>query len=193
VEPPSSRDLLSLPPDLPIPEDDGAAQHLLGATLPAVALLATDGRRINLGALPAERTVLYCYPRTGRPGEAPLTADWDAIPGARGCTLQSCSYRDHYRELSSLGVAVFGVSTQDSEYQREAVARLHLPFPLLSDSEFELTNALQLPTFEVAGQRLLKRLTLVVRDGRIEHVRFPVFPPDRDAEEVLALLGPRMP
>jgi len=188
VEPPSSRDLLSLPPDLPIPEDDGAAHHLLGATLPAVALLATDGRRIDLGALPAERTVLYCYPRTGRPGEAPLTPDWDAIPGARGCTAQSSSYRDHYRELSSLGVAVFGVSTQDSEYQREAAQRLHLPFPILSDEDLALTHALNLPTFEVAGMTLLKRMALVIDDGVIAKVFYPVFPSNKNAEEVIAWL-----
>jgi len=132
--------------------------------------------------------VLYMYPRTGRP-DRPVPAAWDAIPGARGCTPESCGFRDHFAEISALGAGVFGVSTQDTDYQREAAERLHLPFELLSDSEFALTDALRLPTFHFEGERLLKRLTLVVRAGRVEHVFYPVFPPDGHAEKVLAWLS----
>jgi peroxiredoxin len=188
----STHDPLALPPALPVPSDDGGAAHLMGAALPAVALAASDGRTIDLARLAAERTVLYCYPRTGRPGEQPLSPDWDAIPGARGCTPEACSFRDHYAAIQACGADVFGISTQDTGYQREAVERLHLPFPLLSDSELALTRALRLPTFEIAGQVLLKRLTLVVRRRHVEHVWYPVFPPDRHAEEVVAWLRGRL-
>jgi peroxiredoxin len=187
----STHDPLVLPPDLPAPRDDGAARHLPGTTLPAVSLEATDGRRVDLAGLPSLWVILFCYPRTGRPGEAPLVPDWDFIPGARGCTPEACSFRDHHREIRALGAHVYGVSTQDTDYQREAVERLALPFPLLSDSDLELTRALRLPTFEVAGQLLLKRLTLVVQDSRIEHVWYPVFPPDRHAQEVVGWLQGR--
>ena len=187
----STHDPLALPPDLPAPSDDGAARHLVRARLPRIALPSTDGRTVDLADLTAERTVLYCYPRTGRPDEEPLTPDWDAIPGARGCTPQTCAFRDHHAELRASGTDVFGISTQRREDQREVVARLHLPFSLLSDHDLELTRALRLPTFEVAGHVLLKRLTLVVRDGRVEHVWYPVFPPDRHAEEVVAWLRAR--
>lgn len=177
-----------LPPGLPAPEDDGAASHLVGMPVPPFELAGTDGSRVRLDRLPG-RTVLYAYPRTGVPGEDPLVADWDAIPGARGCTPESCAFRDHYGELLAAGVSeVFGLSTQDSGYQREAVARLRLPFALLSDADLEMTKALRLPTFEVAGQTLLKRFTLVIAGGRIEHVFYPVFPPDSHAEEVLGWL-----
>jgi peroxiredoxin len=135
-----------------------------------------------------DRTIVYCYPRTGRPDADP-PAGWDEIPGARGCTPQACSFRDHHRELRSLGVEVFGLSTQDTDYQKEVVSRLHLPFELLSDHAFELTGALRLPTFEVAGMRLIKRLTLVIQDGYISKVFYPVFPPDRDADEVIQWLS----
>jgi len=176
-----------LPPDLPVPRDDGRAQHLVGLTLPALVLAATDGSSVDLSQL-AGRTVIYIYPRTGRPGE-PLPDGWDAIPGARGCTPQSCGFRDHFAELKQLGVArVFGLSTQDSDYQREAAERLHLPFPLLSDREFRFTRALDLPTFEVAGMTLLKRMTLVIDDRTIVKVFYPVFPPDKSADEVVAWL-----
>ena len=183
-------DLSSLPPDLPAPEDDGAAAHLPGAAMPALALPATDGRAVRLDALPT-RTVLYAFPRTGEPGRDPLVADWDEIPGARGCTPEACAFRDHHAELRAAGAEVYGISTQDTAYQREAVARLHLPFPLLSDAALALTRALVLPTFIAGGQTLLRRLTLVVREGRVEHVFYPVFPPDGHAEEVLAWLRTR--
>ncbi len=176
-------DPMDLPADLPVPEDDGGASHLPGATVPHVTLLDTDGQHVDLASL-AGRSVVYAYPRTGRPGEAPLVPDWDAIPGARGCTPESCAFRDHHGDLTELGVRVLGLSTQPTADQREATERLHLPFPLLSDSRHELTDALRLPTFEVAGQRLLRRLTLLVRDGLVEHVWYPVFPPDRHAGEV---------
>lgn len=181
-------DLSTLPPHLPAPEDDGAAGHLVGLSLPEIALASTAGGRIRLTESEPPRTVVYCYPRTGRPGEPPLREDWDLIPGARGCTPEACSFRDHYADLASLGAAVYGVSTQDTEYQREVVERLHLPFPLLSDADLALTRELRLPTFEVAGQILLKRLTFVAREGRIERVWYPVFPPDRHAEEVITWL-----
>ena len=172
-----------LPNDLPVPGDDGAAAHLAGMKLPDLALPATDGSTVNLARL-AGRTVLYIYPRTGRPGQE-MPEGWDAIPGARGCTPQSCSFRDHFAELTDLGVArLSGLSTQDTDYQREAAERLHLPFPLLSDAELRLTSALGLPTFEVAGMTLLKRMALVIDDGAISKVFYPVFPPDRSAEEV---------
>ena len=178
---------LDLPDDLPAPVDDGAARHLTGLALPDVTLTATDGARINLARL-LGRTVVYIYPRTGRPGQA-MPTGWNGIPGARGCTPQSCSFRDHFDELRSLGVRqLYGLSTQDSDYQREAVERLHLPFAILSDAEFALQCALRLPTFEVDGMVLLKRMALVTDDGRITKVFYPVFPPDRSAAEVVAWL-----
>jgi peroxiredoxin len=171
----------------PRPHDDGACQHLCGARLPAIALPSTDGDRIDLSGI-AGRVVLYVYPRTSRPGEASLEG-WDSIPGARGCTPQSCAFRDHFADLRSLDVAdVYGLSTQDTAYQREMVERLHLPFPVLSDAGLKLTAALQLPTFTAAGLVLLKRVTFIVDDGVISHVFDPVFPPERNAEEVLAWL-----
>lgn len=179
--------LYQLPDDLPVPTDDGACDHLRGLRLPSVPLRATDGREVDLAACTG-RTVVYCYPRTGRPNEPPPDG-WDAIPGARGCTPQSCAFRDHHQELRELGAEVFGLSTQDTEYQREAVERLHLPFPLLSDAELRFAHALRLPTFEVAGMTLLKRVTLILRDGAIEHVFYPVFPPDANAAEVVRWLG----
>ena len=176
-----------LPAGLPIPEDDGAARHLAGMRLPSVTLRATDGTQVDLARL-AARTVVYIYPRTGRPGVA-LPDGWDAIPGARGCTPQSCSFRDHFAELKSLGVShLFGLSTQDTDYQREAVDRLHLPFAILSDAGLHLTRALSLPTFEVAGMTLLKRMVLIVDDGVIEKAFYPVFPPDESAAAVVAWL-----
>jgi peroxiredoxin len=180
-------DPLNLPPDLPVPKNDGGARHLPGRRVPDLVLAATDGSAVNLSRL-AGRSVVYAYPRTGRPGIS-LPDGWDAIPGARGCTPQSCGFRDHFRELKALGVAhVYGLSTQDSEYQREAAERLHLPFPILSDAALKLQRALALPTFEVEGMILLKRLVMVIDDGAIAHVFYPVFPPDRSAEEVLGWL-----
>lgn len=177
-----------LPADLPEPVDDGAARHLLGLAVPAgVDLLATDGSTVDLATLDGV-SVVFCYPRTGRPGEDPLDPHWDAIPGARGCTAQVCSFRDEHGELTATGARVLGVSTQSSDDQREAVERLRLPYPLLSDADGRLRSALRLPELEVAGQVLLRRLTMVLGDGVIEHVRYPVFPPDTDAEQVLTWL-----
>jgi peroxiredoxin len=184
------RDWTTLPDDLPVPQDDGAARHLAGSKLPSLALAATDGSQVDLAKL-AGRTLVYVYPRTGRPGQ-PNIEGWDAIPGARGCTPQSCGFRDHFAELTALGVVhVFGLSTQDTEYQREAVERLHLPFPILSDQNLALTRALRLPTFDIADLTLLKRMALVIDDGVVTKVFYPVFPPDRNALEVIAWLrGP---
>ncbi len=179
-------DLLTLPPDLPRPKDDGGADHLPGMRLPEIALPATDGAWVDLSVLPG-RTVVYCYPRTGRPNR-PQPAGWDAIPGARGCTPQSCAYRNHHDDLADLHARVFGLSAQPTEDQAESVQRLGLPYPLLSDAAGCFTAALRLPTFEVEGTTLLRRLTLIVRDGTIEHVRYPVFPPDEDAVVVAAWL-----
>lgn len=176
-----------LPDVLPVPQDDGAARHLTGARLPDLALPVTDGAQVNLARL-GGRTVAYIYPRTGRPGQ-PLPEGWDGIPGARGCTPQSCGFRDHFADLKRLGVAqLFGLSTQTTDYQREAVERLHLPFAILSDAELQLTRALKLPTFEVAGMTLIKRMAWVIDDGVIIKVFYPVFPPDQSAEEVIAWL-----
>ena len=184
---PTPHDPTVLPTNIPAPQDDGAARHLPGRTLPSVLLTATDGSQVDLSRL-AGRTVVYVYPRTGVPGQ-PLPDGWDEIPGARGCTPQSCSVRDHFAELKSLGVAqLYGLSTQDSDYQREAAQRLHLPFAILSDADLKLTRALGLPTFSAAGMTLLKRMALVVEDGVIAKVFYPVFPPDKSAEEVIAWL-----
>ena len=183
------RELLDLPADLSVPVDDGACDHLPGMRLPSVVLPATDGGMVDLSMLPG-RSVVYVYPRTGRPDQ-PLPTGWDEIPGARGCTPQSCSYRDLAAELAALGARVFGLSTQETAYQREAAERLHLPFPLLSDERLQLATALALPTFEVDGMTLLKRLTLVIDDGTIETVFYPVFPPDADARNVAAWLRAR--
>ena len=186
-EAPGQHDPTVLPPGIPIPQDDGAARHLAGMKLPDLALPATRRGAFNL-ALIHGRTILYIYPRTGVPG-VDLPPGWDDIPGARGCTPQSCGFRDHFAELKALGVVhVFGLSTQDTDYQREAAERLHLPFPILSDAELKLTRALNLPTFTVAGMTLLKRMVLVIDDGVIGTVFYPVFPPDKSAAEVVAWL-----
>jgi peroxiredoxin len=176
-----------LPPDLPRPVADGGADHLTGIKLPEIWLRSTKNRSVNVGALPAPRTVIYCYPMTGVPGQA-LPQRWNEIPGARGCTPQTSAFRDSHAEIARAGAEVFGLSVQGSEYQREMAERLALPFEILSDSEFKLCNALRLPTFETAGMRLLKRLTIIVREGRIEHVFYPVFPPDQNAGDVLRWL-----
>jgi peroxiredoxin len=174
-----------LPDDLPEPEDDGEADHLPGTTVPSVTVPATDGTMVDLSEL-SGRIVVYCYPKTGRPDKDVIPDGWDDIPGAQGCTPESCGFRDHYRELQDRGVTeVFGLSVQSSEYQSEARDRLELPFELLSDPSLELTNRLQLPTFEVTDDTLLKRLTLVLSDARVEHVFYPVFPPDEHADEVV--------
>jgi peroxiredoxin len=172
---------------IPTPSDDGGASHLIGVKLPAIALLATSGEQIDLSRFKG-RTVVYAYPMTGQPG-VPLPDGWDMVPGARGCTPQSCAFRDHAEELRSAGAqAIFGLSTQASAYQAEAAERLHLPFSLLSDEDLSLANALNLPTFAVDDMTLLKRLTLVIHDGQIEHVFYPIFPPDTNAAVVIAWL-----
>ena len=190
----SSFDPDRLPAGLPRPSDDGAARHLPGTVMPAMALPSTDGGPFAVNKIPDgfDRLIIYAYPKTGRPGVDP-PAEWDEIPGARGCTPESCGFRDHAADLADLGAAVAGLSAQDTEYQREAAERLRLPFPLLSDADGRLAEALNLPVFTAWGGRLLKRLTLVIRAGAdgaaaIEHVCYPVFPPDRHAAEVLSWL-----
>ncbi len=173
--------------DIPAPEDDGKASHLKGAAMPAVSLPATDGNRVDLGGLTG-LSVLYIYPRTGRP-DVDLPKGWNDIPGARGCTPQSCAFRDHFSQLKALGVdQVFGLSAQGTADQSEAAERLNLPYPLLSDADGDLRRALDLPTFEADGQTLLKRLTLILRDTMIVDVGYPVFPPDADVLRVIAWL-----
>jgi peroxiredoxin len=176
-----------LPPNLPVPKDDGGCRHLVGMRLPDLELPSTRNRRVNLSKATARRVVVYAYPMTGRPGVT-LPAGWDEIPGARGCTLETCGFRDHHADLAKLQAEVYGVSVQTTEYQQEMVERLKVPFEVLSDAQFTLVEALRLPTFTVEGMRLIKRLTLVASAGRIEHVFYPVFPPDRHAEEVIAWL-----
>lgn len=178
--------LTQLPANLPVPLDDGACDHLPGLALPNITLMATDGADVNLRQI-SGWVVLYCYPMTGRPDTA-LPDGWDLIPGARGCTPQACAYADHHAQLNALGAQVFGLSQQSTAYQQEAANRLHLPFALLSDASAYFTDALRLPTFEVAGQRLNKRLTMILRDGVIATCFYPVFPPDQDALQVMAWL-----
>ena len=173
---------------IPAPTDDGAADHLVGMIMPAIGLRATDDTVVDLSALKG-RTVVFAYPRTGEPGKASLVEDWDMIPGARGCTPQVCSFRDLFGELKAAGAAhVFGLSTQSNAYQTEMASRLHLPFAVLSDEKLELTGALRLPTMEIAGLTLIKRLAMIVDDALITHVFYPVFPPDRNSADVLAWL-----
>ena len=187
TEAPGAHNPNILPPNIPAPHDDGAAKHLPGAKLPDLVLPAATGAAVNLAKLKG-RTVVYIYPRTGVPGvDAP--PGWDDIPGARGCTPQSCGFRDHFGELKRLGVAqLYGLSTQDTAYQQEAATRLHLPFAILSDEAFVLTKALKLPTFTTSGMTLLKRMALVIDDGVISKAFYPVFPPNKNAEEVIAWL-----
>lgn len=176
--------LTDLPEDLPVPVDDGACDHLPDAMMPGIALPSTAGRLVDLSAV-AGTVVVYCYPMTGRP-DVPLPEGWDRIPGARGCTPQACSFRDHHAELKARASEVFGLSTQSSDHQREAVQRLQLPFELLSDEELALSHALGLPLFTADGMTLIRRVTLIIRDGRIVKVFYPVLPPDRNADEVVA-------
>jgi peroxiredoxin len=184
---PPKNDVMSLPKDLPVPVDDGACRHLTGMAVPKIKLRSTKDRWVDLSALDAPRAVVYCYPRTGRPG-APISPAWDAIPGARGCTPETCAFRDHHRDLQKLGAEVFGFSTQTTEYQKEMVERLHVPFEVLSDADFAFVHALRLPTFDFEGVTLVKRLTLVISSHRIERVFYPVFPTDKHAAEVMAWL-----
>ena len=177
----------TIPEDLPRPIDDGACDHLIGMKLPDIDLLATDGSVVNLSAQ-KRKTVVYCYPMTGKPG-IPLPEGWDEIPGARGCTPQSCSFRDHHSELSALDADVFGLSAQDTEYQREMVERLHLPFLVLSDANFKFCELMRLPTFEASGMRLLKRVTMIAENNTIMKVHYPIFPSDSDAPWVIEQLS----
>lgn len=173
---------------IPAPVDDGAATHLVGMTIPSLNLVATDDSSVTLSALQG-RTVVFAYPRTGEPGKIGLVDDWDMIPGARGCTPQTCSFRDLFAELKAAGANhVFGLSTQSNAYQTEMASRLHLPFPVLSDEKLELARGLDLPVMEVAGLTLIRRLALIIDDARITHVFYPVFPPDRSAADVLEWL-----
>jgi peroxiredoxin len=187
TEAPGAHNPNVLPPNIPAPQDDGGARHLAGMRLPDLALPATAGAAVNLAKLKG-RTVVYIYPRTGVPG-VDLPPGWDEIPGARGCTPQSCGFRDHFGELKRLGVTqLYGLSTQDTAYQQEAASRLHLPFAILSDADLALTRALKLPTFVTSGMTLLKRMALVIDDGVISKMFYPVFPPDKNAANVVAWL-----
>ena len=179
--------LNQLPANLPRPKDDGAARHLKGMALPDLELPSTGNRRVNLSKVSAPRIVIYAYPMTGRP-DRQLPQGWDDIPGARGCTPETCGFRDHHKDLAKLHAEVFGLSTQDTAYQQEMVKRLEVPFEVLSDEQMAFARALKLPTFTVDGMTLLKRLTIVARKGRIEQVFYPVFPPDKHADEVIAWL-----
>ena len=181
--------LSTLPNDLPIPEDDGAANHLLGLMIPHVRLIASDGQEVLLSeASHLKPVVLFCYPMTGKPGEE-LPFNWEEIPGARGCTPQNCSFRDNYQEITSSGVVVFGLSIQTTTDQQEAVGRLHLPFLLLSDAHLNFANELRLPLFEVDGVTFIKRLTMIIWKGEVIKVFYPVFPPDKNAREVAQWLA----
>jgi peroxiredoxin len=182
--------LASVPEGLPAPVDDGAADHLRGMQLPDIELSSTSGGHVSLARVPSRVIVVYCYPRTGRP-EVPIPAGWDDIPGARGCTPQNCAYRDRVAQFAQFGAALFGLSTQTTEYQREMAQRLGLPYPVLSDAQHSLTDALRLPTFEFEGERLLKRLSFVALGGVIAHIEYPVFPSDSDAPKILAWLAQR--
>ena len=181
-----SMNLSELPKDLPCPVDDGATSHLLGMKLPKIVLTATNGATVDLSDIPG-LLVLYVYPMTGLPS-VPLPDGWDGIPGARGCTPQACSFRDHFSDLKSSDASVFGLSTQSTDYQKEARDRLHLPFELLSDSEYRLKQLLHFPTFSVVNMELYKRLTLIIENGQIRKVFYPVFPPDKNATDVIAWL-----
>lgn len=182
-------DYTQLPDGLPVPHDDGSASHLVGLGMPPLTLETSDGQHVQLNSLGPGRSVIYLYPLTGVPGQ-PLPEGWDDIPGARGCSTEACSFRDHFAQLRAAGVErVWGMSSQSTAYQAELVQRLQLPFAMLSDPAFALASALNLPTFSAVGHpRLYSRLTLVVRDNVIEHVFYPIFPPNTHAEEVLAWL-----
>ena len=183
----ATSNLNALPANLPRPKDDGGAKHLRGMAVPDLELPSTSNRQVNLSKISAPRIVVYCYPMTGQPGK-PLPAGWDDIPGARGCTPETCGFRDHHKDLATLHAEVFGLSTQSTAYQQEMVKRLEVPFEVLSDEHRVFARALRLPTFTVEGMTLLKRLTLILRNNRVEHVFYPVFPPDAHADEVIAWL-----
>lgn len=179
-------DYTQLPSNLPVPQDDGASSHLLGRSLPDVILLSTSGKQVNLSHIQGQ-AVFFCYPMTGQLG-VQLPDGWDSIPGARGCTPQSCSFRDRYQDLQKLDVRVYGISTQKSSTQLEAVERLHLPYELLSDVDFQLTTSLQLPTFKIEHQRFIKRLTMIIRNSEIVKVFYPIFPPEKNVIDVIEWL-----
>jgi len=178
--------LSQLPDDLPVPQDDGSTDHLNGLRLPQIPLRSTSGMDIDLGQIKG-KLVIYCYPMTGQPNVA-LPDGWDQIPGARGCTPQSCAFRDHYQELQALGAQVIGLSVQSTEYQKEMADRLHLPFPVVSDKGYQFQKALNMPTFVAGGMTLLKRVTLIANDGVIVGVHYPIFPSDSDASWVIDFL-----
>lgn len=181
-------DLNALPDGLPVPVDDGAAEHLPGSPLPALEMRTTNGEAVELDQLGSGRSILYFYPLTGRPG-VDLPDGWDNIPGARGCTTEACDFRDHHADLIAAGVeTVYGISSQDNDYQRELVERLRLPFSMLADPDLTIASALGLPTFTAGGQRLYRRLTLIVDDGRVDHVFYPIFPPNEHAQKILTWL-----
>lgn len=186
-----SSPLTDLPTSLPVPQEDGACHHLPGSALPHISLPSTGGRMVDLDNLTAP-TVIFFYPRNAQPGEE-IPEAWNVIPGARGCTPHSCGFRDLHQEFKALGFQVFGASTQGTEYQKELVQRVHLPFEILSDAEFKLVDALRLPTFEYNGLRLVKRMAWIIESGKITKVFYPVFPPDKNADEVLAWLKSRQP
>ncbi len=155
--------------------------------MPSISVPSTSDAQVDLSTSQS-LTILFCYPRTGAPNET-VPDSWNSIPGARGCTPQACSFRDAYKELLQAGVKqVFGLSTQDTAYQREAKERLKLPYDLLSDEKLEFVKALRLPTFEWEGKEVVKRTTLAIENGRIVQVWYPVFPPDKSADEVLEWL-----
>jgi peroxiredoxin len=183
------RDLYALPPNLPVPEDDGACDHLPGRMLPQLTLNSSQGP-VSLRQLSLDRLVLYVYPRAGRP-DGPTPAGWDEIPGARGCTPQSCALRDHAGELAELGALVAGLSAQPLEDQIEFAERNHISYPVIADPELKLGTALGLPTFEFEGDTLYKRLALVVEACAVAKVFYPVFPPDQNAAEVGSWLAER--
>jgi peroxiredoxin len=178
-----------LPEGLPAPVDDAAADHLIGQAMPQLAFSSTEGDAVDLATLRG-RTIVYLYPKTGRPG-VEMPDGWDAIPGARGCTPESCGFRDHYQDIINARASVFGFSSQDTAYQSEMAKRLGLPFPVLSDPDFLLDASLNLPTFEAASERLYTRLTMAILNGLIEHVWYPVFPTDTHAEVVVRWLASR--
>ncbi len=185
-----SDDLYSVPAGLPVPEDDGACDHLAGMEVPAIPLPATVGPPVTIGAATTRWTVVYAYPKTGVPDKS-SPPGWDEIPGARGCTPQNCAFRDHYAELQRLGASVYGLSTQSTAYQQEMAARLHLPFPVLSDASLALTRALRLPTFTFAGETVIRRLSLILEGRKIVHVIYPVYPSNADAPAVMEWLTGR--
>ncbi|MGH9430733.1 MAG: peroxiredoxin [Terriglobia bacterium] len=180
-------DFTNYPADIPVPVDDGACDHLPGAAVPSIPLLSTSGKWIDLSSQSAFRAVVFCYPMTGVPGK-PLPPNWNMTPGARGCTPETCSFRDRHAEFGELGAEVFGLSSQTTEHQQEVAGRLHVPFEVLSDSELRFATALCLPLLEIAGMKLIRRLTLVIQRARIEKVFYPVFPPDQAAAMVLEWL-----